>query len=232
MLFKNEFTHVEDGYGVDVSSIRRDDLDENCLNYLKSFAKNKQPTALDLGCGLGTVSLKMAELGAKVTMFELSNMPEKNIIRAIAEKRVSKDNIIFREKSFANITTDDMPENLDVLYSHRALHYLPYNNIKKTLSTVFNSMANGAAAFLSVAKYNTVLSKGYTASNESIEKRFGYLKKRNAKYTNIQQPITLFHKEEFKELLQAIGFKDIQINEPENKNGMGFHISASTMKMT
>ncbi len=215
-------------HGRDISNNYCDTLDRACVEHVRTILVRKKIKTLDLGCGLGDVSLQMAELGAKVTMFDISNMPKDNIIRAISEKRVAADKVVFRQKSFANILVDEVPNNLDVLYSQRALHYLKYEELKNSLSTIFNKMAKGGKAFLSVGCCDGPLAKDYPALDRGIKDRFSCLSLKMAGKNKIHQPVTLYSKGEFKELLQSVGFTNIDIM---NKDKVSiFNIKVSAVK--
>ncbi len=231
MRNRNKHTLTPNRHGKDISSNYEDVLDYACLQHVEELAK-KHPErdikTLDLGCGLGAISIKMAELGARVTMFDLSNMPKNNIIRAIAEKRVRYDNIIFKKESFASLSEDKIPNDLDIFYSQRALHFLRYEELKNTLSNVFNKMADGGKAFLSLASCEGSFAILYPALRDDLKERFCRLDKKVADLTNIHHPLTLYHPKEVENLMNTIGFKNIELDISGKSR---FNITVSAVKI-
>ena len=113
--------------------------------------------AIDLGGGLGFHSIEMAKLGASVTMVDIADTDTEEF----------SNNLKFIQKNVMDLTEADL-DYIDVLYSQRALHYLPYRDIQKLLNFMFSHMSEDSAIFISAAGLNAEY--GGTYLNRSLNR--------------------------------------------------------------
>src|SRR5215469_4071058 len=116
--YGDTFKPTDDGHGVDIASQRQDELDLRSLAFIRERVQaGRSVRAVDLGAGFGTHALHMVEAGADVTMVDLADMRGEEV-KASAVK--------FLQKDFAAMDSSDFPEGFDLLYSQRAIHYVPF----------------------------------------------------------------------------------------------------------
>src|SRR5690349_17256430 len=90
--YGDRFLPTDGGYGVDVASQRRDELDDECLEYIGVRTKAGLETrAVDLGGGCGAHSMRMGEAGAEVTMIDIVDMATPHFARAVIERNIPLD---------------------------------------------------------------------------------------------------------------------------------------------
>lgn len=204
--YGDAFKQTDTKRGVDIASQRRDDLDKACIKDVQSRVKKSLPVnVMDLGAGYGTLSLAMAKLGADVHMVDL------NLSQARRQHSQSSDvkgRVLFLEKSFATLDASDFPsEGLDVLYSQRSIHYIPYHQALETLKTCFNAMSSGGMIYLSAAGYDTEYGLTYPHRDRAVEDRFSALSVDMREKHGIEHKIVTFTTAEFSELVERAGFQ-------------------------
>ena len=145
------------GYGMDVATDREDKLDRDCLNYLKSIqSRFIHPLVIDIGGGNGAMSVKMAQHGAYVTLID----PILNPLHISRDKyscirHVSKEIEAIEEKDILGINEN---HKLDIIYSQRMLHYLPYYRAVAVLQRLHDDyVVNFCKIFLSITGIESAL---------------------------------------------------------------------------
>ena len=207
-LYQDAFIPTANGCGVDISSQRQDELDLKCFAIIeKKILETGKCSVIDLGGGNGTYSMAMARLGASVIMIDIEEMSQENLNLA------SNENLKFRfiQKDFNELTNSDIPNNFDILYSQRAIHYIPYEEAKKLLKTLFAQIDHGGFLFLSANGWDTEYGKTYPDREKPVEKRFNYLTPKMQKKHGIYHKVVTYKKEEMAALLESCGFKEISV---------------------
>jgi hypothetical protein len=204
----DKFVLTHSRRGVDISSQRQDDLDTASLAYIDKYRQQgKEVNALDLGGGFGAHSIRMAAAGALVLLVDIAtSMAEQNILTAEKEGKIQSGQVRMLKSDFMQLDNQHIVEKISLFYSQRALHYIPYYEAKKLLSFMFNKMALGGHAFISVAGFDTEYGKTYPDRHLPVEKRFQYLTKAMQEKHGIHHRVVIYKKEELKTLLTDAGF--------------------------
>ncbi|MCK5518807.1 MAG: class I SAM-dependent methyltransferase [Alphaproteobacteria bacterium] len=213
------FLPTEDGHGVDISSQRQDELDIlSCQVIRERVTAVDKIYAVDLGGGFGVHSVRMAEAGAFVTMIDLSNAATVNFKKVVKQGIIEPDNINFVQKDFRDIVDSDLPEKIDVLYSQRAIHYLPYKEAISVLSRLSNCMVSNGYVFISAAGFDTEYSKTYPDRDKPVEDRFAFVADDMQKKHGIMQRLVTYKEEDMARLLKASGFRYIKVTSSDFGN--------------
>ena len=187
------------GHGEDIASQREDDLDRACLGWIETLIGTQRVVALDIGGGHGAMAVKMAEKGAWVTLVDPMDAPSLVAARPDLRDRVRHARTSVEILARADMVGLDSPEaQVDILYSQRMLHYLPYDRALAVLTRVF----------LSVSGADSPLGEGYAGQHLPIDaaERHAVLKNEEAAKSHITSAVTLYRESEFQGLLAAAGF--------------------------
>jgi ubiquinone/menaquinone biosynthesis C-methylase UbiE len=196
---------------VDISSQRQDELDVNSLADIRCRAASGAAVkAVDLGGGFGAHSIRMAEAGASVTMIDLADMASANFSNAAAGT-AKPGQLRFIQKDFAALEAADLPENFDVFYSQRAIHYVPYAEAKNVMRLMFNRMAQGGSVYISAAGWDTEYGKTYPDRDKPIGERFTFVTPDMQAKHGITHKIATYKEEDMAALLTDAGFSDIKV---------------------
>lgn len=201
---------TEAGCGMDVSSQRTDALDQASCDFIRArAAKGERVTALDLGGGYGAHAIRMAEAGAeRVIMVDKSDMARARFAEAVSGGKVKDGVLAFVQKDFGALTDDDVPQGFQVLYSQRAIHYLPYDDAKSFLTFLFNRMTPGGGVFLSANGWDTEYGKTYPDRDKPVQQRFALVAPDMREKHGIHHPVVTYKAEELKTLLEEAGFRE------------------------
>ena len=190
-----------DGYGIDVASVRQDDIDKISIEHIK--AKN-DPKVLDLGSGAGGHSVRLAGAGAIVTSvdsFDFSKKFEK--IRG--ETGLTEDRLLFRQGNLASLEEVLEGHKFDDAYCQRTIHYVAHYQTVRTLKFLKNVVAD--KLFISVTGLNSEIGQGYVDKNKKVQDRFANLSADSQKKFHVCNPVCIYQKEEFIEVLEEAGWK-------------------------
>lgn len=209
--YGDRFKPTDHGHGVDIASQRQDELDAASLDYIRAaVAAGRRVTALDLGGGYGAHSIRMAEAGALVTMVDVEDMACSVFASAILEKSVAWGALRFIQRDFNCLTDHEIPNDVDVLYSQRAIHYLPYRTAETLLRRIFNRMAKGGMLYISAAGFDTEYGQTYPDRDKPVEDRFNFVAPDMQEKHAIFHKITTYTEDDMASLLRAVGLKIIQ----------------------
>lgn len=210
--YGDRFKPTDDGHGVDIASQRQDELDAASLDYIRRTTEaGRRVTALDLGGGYGTHSVRMAEAGAVVTMVDVEDMASGAFASAIVEKSVPSDALRFLQRDFCCLADHEIPKDIDVLYSQRAIHYVPYRRAETLLRRISNRMARGGMVYISAAGFDTEYGQTYPDRDKPVEARFNFVTPDMREKHAIFHKIATYTEEDMASLLRAVGFSIIRI---------------------
>jgi len=210
--YGDSFRPTEDGRGVDISSQRQDALDQGAVAAVERRARDtgRAVTAVDLGGGFGAQSVRMARAGAAVTLIDRADMARETFANAVRDG-LPEDRLRFVQKDFDAVDAADVPEDFDVLYSQRALHYVPYDTAKALLRTLFNRMATGGEAFVSAAGWDTEYGKTYPDRDKPVAERFAKVTPDMQEKHGITHKIVTYTEQDMETLLTETGFADVKV---------------------
>jgi Methyltransferase domain len=210
--YGDRFKPTNDGHGVDIASQRQDELDAASLDFIRATIKTgRRVTALDLGGGYGAHSVRMAKAGAVVTMVDVEDMASNAFAAAVLEKSVAPDALRFVQRNFNCLADHEIPNDVDVLYSQRAIHYVPYRTAESLLRRICNRMAGGGMAYISAAGFDTEYGQTYPDRDRPVEARFNFVTPDMQGKHAIRHKITIYTEDDMASLLGAAGFKAAQI---------------------
>lgn len=183
-------------HGVDIADQRMDALDEEAIQYIKTFLH--PITAVDLGCGAGGQVARMVEAGAQVLGIDIFNQEE-----VIARKTNNRATFLCRDLlDIPKMTLPMTPWNLVI--SQRTIHYFTYQQAHSILKGVYDNMEG--KLFISASGMKSELSFGYPHAHLPVQDRYAFLEDNMANRHGIMSRVCLYHEEELAELLQEIGF--------------------------
>lgn len=205
-----DFGAAAGGRGLDISRLHLDALDQACCDHIN--LRSGQPTrAVDLGGGSGAQSIRMAICGADVMLIDIDDSASAHFSRAQSEGIVAKGRLSILKKDFTALRARDIPLPFDVLYSQRAIHFLPYRQARTCLTLMFRQMATDGAVFISAAGIGTEFGQSHPDRNKPIQQRFSALPAdMQAKYKTTQK-IAVYSEQDMTLLLQESGFRNIRI---------------------
>lgn len=180
-------------FGVDVAIRRADDLDKKCL---AEISTQNNPTVLDLGCGAGGQSFRMAKAGAKVLAVDIGDYSK------FFDK---KDSVDFVQSDITEIISVLQNKEFDFCMMQRVIHYFPYDVALKLLTELRSHVKDGL--FISVTGIDSDIGDQYLSKDVALEARFSQLTEEGQETFSITEPVCLYTPVEFVELLTKAGFE-------------------------
>ncbi len=193
-------------HGVNISEQRVDELDQGCLDFVRTLAPESQ--VIDIGGGSGAQSKRIAELGASVLMVDLTDQAE-----AIMKfnNALGRQAIRFMRRDVREIKVDDWPQTVCCVYSQRMLSFLPYADALQLLVTLRDRAVPCAQFFISVGGLDTELGVDYPDADKPVEGRFERLSPAAAKKCEIYSHQCLYRANDLKQLAEAAGLPVVKL---------------------
>ncbi len=181
------------GRGVDVASQREDDLDRAAIEFIRA---RSAPAVLEIGCGLGGQSFRMAEAGAVVTAMDMHDY---------SESIPAHDRIAFVQGDLASFAP--APDvHYDAIFSQRTIHYLPFGQAAAALRRLVENHLNpGGALFLSASGLLSELGHFYPHADLPVSERFANLSPAMSEKHGIHAPVCLYTCDDLTGLLMMCG---------------------------
>jgi len=151
-------------------------------------------------------------------MIDIADMASETFRKASETQQVQPGQLRLVLKDFSDVTEHDIPEGYDVLYSQRAIHYIPYPEAKRVLSLLFNRMAHGGVAYISAAGFDTEYGKSYPDRDKPVQERFNFVSSDMQRKHSITHRIVTYKEEEVADLLKDVGFSDITVRRSDFGN--------------
>lgn len=194
-------------FGHQVADVRMDDLDRRALASVGARSAGAAPPAvLDLGCGVGAMSVALAVAGARVVAADRAD------VRVRIERRQTGAGL---PPGAVRFVQAEVPADLDalnpdapwqVVYSQRMLHYLPAAQALRVLSQLRRHCAARADVYLGVSGLDSELGQGYAHRSRPVRERFCPLAASMQARHDIRAPVCLYTVAELCELTAAAGF--------------------------
>lgn len=192
-------------FGVDVGSTRLDDLDKRVLAYVEERTKLGLVTrVLDVGCGGGGLAVALAGVGSMVTALDIDDYAEVITTKAEAQPYIASK-VIFIQADIVSFLTQTTT-TFDCVVLQRVLHYLPYDEAKKVLSTL---ATRTDTLYIAVTGTTTAITQYYSVLESPIDQRFELLDTVGQKLFSITAPVCLYSETEIKHLLTETGWNII-----------------------
>ena len=188
------------GQGVDVAEHRADDLDRLCLERLSQLA---HPSVVDLGCGAGGQSVRMAKGGAEVTAVDRYDFSKQFTEYGTKQPELAAS-LQFVQSDIVDWVTDNQTK-VDCVVLQRTLHYLSYLEAKQLLQKL--AKITNDSLYISVTGLDSAVGQNYPGNDQVLEQRFYLLDGQTAETFSIFKPVCFYTQEEFTQLLEATGWK-------------------------
>lgn len=193
-------------YGTDVASVRMDELDLRALEHLLQMLEDvsqARPVCVDLGCGHGVQGLRFALLGAAAHLYDRA--PPSPLVTAVA--RDPSLELSYTCADVDQLTGDEIPSRIELAYSQRFLHYLPYGRARMLVRQIGMRMGPDAEFFVSASGLESELADGYSDCDVPVTRRLGPLGGAMAEKHGIRVPVCLYRARELEALMTSCGFE-------------------------
>lgn len=205
-LYGDRAAFLSGGHGADIASQRADDLDRKCLNHLSSL---EAPLAIDLACGVGGQTLRMAQAGARVVAVDQVNFAP--AILAQADNPALRSLLSFVQCDMRALSPSLFPGLADAIICQRAIHYLPYDDATVVLKRVHQLLAPSGQLFISASGIHSELGTDYQGTEVSVFDRYYPLSDSVASKHDIRGPVCLYSETDMIMLLREARFLPIQV---------------------
>ena len=165
-IFDKEAMIYDDWYKTKLGAFV-DEVETTCILNMLDLSKGSK--ILDVGCGSGNYSIKLAELGYEVTGVDMSKEMLKKA-KGKAEKGNLK--IDFREMNVYELDFDD--ENFDAVFSITAFEFIP--DIQKAMDEVMRVLKKSGQMIIGMVNRDSSWGKLYMSSEYQAHSVFKYAK--------------------------------------------------------
>ena len=190
-------------HGSNISEQRIDDLDQACLTFVKErIAQGLPCQAVDIGCGSGAQSKRMADLGASVFMADLTDQQQ---LAAAYNAKAGRVALRFIQRDIREIMPETWPQTLDCVYTQRMLGALPYRDALQLMTFLKSRAAPDAHFFVSASGYDAEYQNGYPDKDKPVEERWALLDPAIGAKHNVLIPQCLYRASELAQMLEKAG---------------------------
>lgn len=191
-------------YGIDVARMRSDALDRQATEFVERLARSGVRARLvDLGCGSGTGSARLARAGADVTAVDMGP----DLPRRRSMVRYPGGSIRFMNTRIEHwLAAQCVRSRYDAIYSQRVFHYFRHDVALRLLQQISNLLHPQGRLFLSVSGVATELGSGYGHKGRRVEHRYVHLTLAMRRKHQITAPVCLYSPDELRALLQRAGY--------------------------
>jgi SAM-dependent methyltransferase len=192
---------------------------------IQCVKERRRVVAVDLGCGSGIQSARLALLGIETFAYDL--MPDSGALQAIknAAQAMQDDYPMFRlntkEVDIRRLEKEDFPENISIAYTQRFIHYLNYGQAKLALSILYDHMVSGGKLFISASGLESEVGRYHPSKSKPIRERYERLPREISERHEIYEPICPWAVQELESTLKEIGFCCSKITESDFGNVKG-----------
>ncbi len=210
-LYGDKVKDMAAGHGVDVATQRADDLDMRAVEFCQT---KKKPLVLDLACGAGGQSARMAAVGAHVVGVDIIDMAAAFSETMAHFERLSTE---WGGTEFHQLDMTAFPSwflqkyegKFDAIVCQRAIHYLPHAQARILLAILKVLLKDDGQLFISCSGLHSELGQGYAAN--ALGQRFDKLSPQNQDKHAIHHPVCLYSKDEFGQTLELVGWRIVSL---------------------
>lgn len=189
-------------YGVDVAVRRSDDLDKLLLAEISQVRDNCR--VLDIGCGAGGQSGRMAATGAEVHAIDITNYADAFWVLRRTLK-LAEHQLRFTHGDARTILPTLATASYSIICLQRTIHYLSYDEARTLLTTGATIVTN--RLFISATGLNSAIGRLHPLRAQSVDNRFATLPVTAAKTFDISAPLCVYTEVEFTTLLHQSGWQ-------------------------
>ena len=188
-------------HGANISLQRVDELDQACLDFItQRMSQYGCCYALDIGGGAGAQAMRMARLGAKVLLIDLSD--QSTSIENF-NNDLGRNAITFLQQDVRTITS--WPDKIDCVYSQRMLGFLRYAETLTLMTNLAQRAEPYAKFFVSTGGMQAEYASDYPDRNKPVQERFSHFSPAMSLKHGITFPECLYSDEELAQLLREAG---------------------------
>lgn len=199
---------VANGHGADIASQRADDLDLMALAYVKERSQaGVQTFAVDVGCGEGGQSIRLAQEGARVLAVDLIDG------RAVLGKAgaLSLGNKVdFLRCDMRDLRVSNV-KNAHLISCQRAIHYLDFSEALCVVAHLRHMLVPSGRLYISASGMASELGDGYAGRHRALEVRHAELAQPMREKHGIHAPVCLYTEADFRHLLRLAGFASVNV---------------------
>ncbi len=193
-------TIVDMEYGVDVASMRLDDLDKKIVAAVRERTLAGLSTrVVDVGCGKGGLCVALLAAGAEVIGIDIGAY-ETTIRESLMSADVDATRFSYYQQDLRH---GDIPA-CDMLVLQRVLHYVPYTDAQAWLK---QCRTQATQLFVSMTGVATAIGQHYAAAQLPVHERWGRLDEVGQQLFSITAPLCLYTETECLQLLRDAGWE-------------------------
>jgi len=201
------------GMGSDIASQRMDALDNICVEHAIIACNKGNFSFIDVGCGRCACVNRIQEVTAEynvkrnldaIDIGDFSSSTVKDV------KYIQGDMITELGKYEQN--------SIDIIYSQRTIHYLPYSQALLFLEQCNRILKSGGILIISASGITSELSMEYEHKKFAIDKRFTYLSDLMQEKHGIREKVCLYDMSELEKLINETGLTTQFLNKSDFGN--------------
>lgn len=190
--------------------MRVDDLDAAAILHVRSAASDAlpsmRPIVLDLGCGSGAQSVRMALSGGLVYSIDSRDHCVAAAVAACKHLGISVQ-VTQADARCLHEVPALSTVSFDVIYCQRMLHYLKHGEALGVLAYLRRKTAARAKLYLGLSGMASELVLDYEHARRPIAGRLGMLGLAQQEKHQIREPLCLYSLDEAVELISLCGFQ-------------------------
>lgn len=205
-LYGDERRLTKRGFGIDIASQRADDLDIEALSFIGAL--ERPVLALDLACGAGGQTLRMAQAGAVVTACDIVDYGDDILATAQALGVTGVSFVPGDMRTLAGLFPD---QTFDVIVCQRAIHYLPHAQAVIAVRAMAGLLRRRGRLYLSASGLDSELGNGYPAASLAVSQRYTPLAAEMVERHGIFGPVCLYAKADLLTLIEGSGLRVVEL---------------------
>ncbi|NDA63122.1 MAG: methyltransferase domain-containing protein [Chitinophagia bacterium] len=202
----DQFKHMEpadDGFGFEVSASYADAHEALlCAEIRNAVDAGQSITVLDLACGIGATSVRLAQAGAHVIAIDLNPKT-----KAILEKSAQSSHIQFVQADIRQLPKFVHEQKFDYILFQRALDCMPGSDGIQMLRHIEKMLKRRGRLYLTVSSPEADYAIGYDGTSKSLKERFDKLSPHFQAMHHFFRPICMWHKAELASVLKRQDWK-------------------------
>jgi hypothetical protein len=200
-LYGDALIETTGTHGSDIAGQRIDELDRIALAQVLDLAATR-PSCVEFGPGFGWQGARFALLGARTHLYDL--LPPSRLVSAVA--REPGIELVYSQVDLGVLAGVVLPPRIELAFSQRTLHYLPFAAARDLLTLAAGRMGAGAMLCLSVSGIASELGDGYAHAALPVAQRFAPLAPAMQSRHGITEALCLYAPAELTALAEASGF--------------------------